>query len=152
MSETNFDRYLRKQLENPVFARRFEKAGIAIDIALQLTRMREDAGYSQAQLAKALNTSQQQISRLESINYEGHSLSMLRRIAEVLDSKVVVRFEKNKEPASVHEPKATYKPRRKAAAKKTASPTIGKKAPKPIAKKAAKRTVKKSSKKTAKKR
>jgi len=35
-----------------------------------------------------VGTSQQQISRLESTSYEGHSLSMLRRVAEVLGTTV----------------------------------------------------------------
>jgi len=132
---TNFDRYYAEQLKKPGNKERFEKASIAIDIALQITRLREDAGYSQAQLAKALNTSQQQISRLESINYEGHSVSMLRRIAEVLNSRVVVRFEKINETASVREAKGPYK----------VPPKVAKRAAKKAAKKIGKRVVKKKS-------
>jgi transcriptional regulator with XRE-family HTH domain len=45
---------------------------------------------SQKELAKRVGTSQQQISRLESPSYEGHSLSMIRRLAEVLGAKVRV--------------------------------------------------------------
>ena len=141
---TNFDRYYAEQLKKPGNKERFEKASIAIDIALQITRLREDAGYSQAQLAKALNTSQQQISRLESINYEGHSVSMLRRIAEVLNSRVVVRFEKINETASVREAKGPYKVPPKVAAKKRAE-KVAKRAAKKAAKKIGKRVVKKKS-------
>ena len=32
------------------------------------------------------------ICRLEDADYEGHSLSMLKRIAEVLDKRVEIRF------------------------------------------------------------
>jgi len=35
----------------------------------------------------------QQVSRLESPGYEGHSLSMLRRVAEVLHAKMRLAFE-----------------------------------------------------------
>jgi len=38
------------------------------------------------------------ISRLESPSYEGHTLSMLRRVAEVLGAKVRVEIEKEKHP------------------------------------------------------
>jgi transcriptional regulator with XRE-family HTH domain len=48
------------------------------------------ANLSQKELAKLLKTSQQQISRLESPGYEGHSLSMLRRVANTLHAKVRV--------------------------------------------------------------
>ena len=84
MKKTNFDRYLEKQLQDPTFAARFKNAGEAWDVALQIAALREQAGLSQKDLAKLLKTSQQQISRLESPGYEGHSLSMLRRVAGVL--------------------------------------------------------------------
>ena len=93
MKKTNFDRYLEKQLEDPAFATRFKHAGEAWDVALQIAALRKQAGLSQKDLAKLLNTSQQQVSRLESPGYEGHSLSMLRRVADVLRARVRVVFE-----------------------------------------------------------
>ena len=93
MKKTNFDRYLEKQLQDPTFAARFKSAGDAWDVALQIAALREQAGLSQKELAKLLKTSQQQISRLESPGYEGHSLSMLRRVAGVLHARVRVVFE-----------------------------------------------------------
>ena len=93
MKKTNFDRYLEKQLQDPTFAARFKSAGDAWDVALQIAALREQAGLSQKELAKLLKTSQQQISRLESPGYEGHSLSMLRRVATVLHARVRVVFE-----------------------------------------------------------
>ena len=91
--KTNFDQYLAGQLKDPGFAERFEKVGEAWDVALQIAALREGAGISQKQLARKLKTSQQQISRLESPSYEGHSLSMLRRVAAALGATVHVVFE-----------------------------------------------------------
>ena len=93
MKKTNFDLYLEEQLKDPDFAERFEKAGEAWDVALQIAALREKAGLSQRDLARKLKTSQQQISRLESPAYEGHSLSMLRRVAKVLHARVRVVIE-----------------------------------------------------------
>jgi transcriptional regulator with XRE-family HTH domain len=93
VKKTNFNRFLEEQLKDPVFARRFKKAGDAWDVALQLAALREKAGPSQRDLARKLKTSQQNISRLESPSYEGHSLSMLRRVAESLGVTVRVVFE-----------------------------------------------------------
>src|SRR5438132_7688096 len=93
MKKTNFDRYLEKQLQDPTFAARFKDAGEAWDVALQIAALRERAGLSQMELAKLLKTSQQQISRLESPAYEGHSLRMLRRVADVLHARVRLVFE-----------------------------------------------------------
>ena len=92
MKKTNFDRYLEEQLRDPAFAARFEHAGEAWDVALQIAAFRQQAGLSQKDLAKLLKTSQQQISRLESPGYEGHSLATLRRVAEVLHARVRVVF------------------------------------------------------------
>lgn len=96
MRKTNFDRYLEEQLQDPAFAARFEHAGEAWDVALQIAALREQAGLSQKDLAKLLKTSQQQISRLESPGYEGHSLSTLRRVAEALHARLRIVFESAK--------------------------------------------------------
>ena len=93
MKQTNFDRYLKEQLVDPKFARRFERAGEAWDVALQLATLRRQAGLSQKELARRVKTSQQQICRLESPDYEGHSLSMLRRVARELRARVRVIIE-----------------------------------------------------------
>ena len=108
MKKTNFDLYLEDQLKDPDFAERFEAAGAAWDIALQLAALREQAGLSQKQLAKKLHTSQQQISRLESPAYEGHSLSMLRRVAHALNAEVKVSIEPVRKLAMVAESRAKY--------------------------------------------
>ena len=93
MKKTNFDLYLEEQLKDPNFAERFESAGEAWDVAMQLAALREKAGLSQRDLARKLKTTQQQISRLESPSYEGHSLSMLRRVAKALHARVHVVIE-----------------------------------------------------------
>jgi len=111
MSKTNFDRYLETQLRDPDFAERFKRAGEAWDVALQIAALREQAGLSQKDLARKLGTSQQQISRLESPAYEGHSLSMLRRVAEALGATVRVVFESGAHsgPAILSETSVPYR-------------------------------------------
>lgn len=102
MKKTNFDRYLKEQLQDPAFVARFQRAGKAWDVALQIATLRQRAGLSQKDLAKLLKTSQQQISRLESPGYEGHSLSMLRRVADALHAQVRVVFESAKPSKVMH--------------------------------------------------
>lgn len=108
--KTNFDRYLEEQLKDKDFANRFGKAGQAWDVALQLAALRKKVGLSQKELAQKVGTSQQQICRLESTSYEGHSLSMLRRVAETLGATVKVEIEYKKSPKlfPVAEKKASY--------------------------------------------
>jgi ribosome-binding protein aMBF1 (putative translation factor) len=88
MNKTNFDLFLEEQLRDPDFAERFKQAGEAWDVSLQIASLRQQAGLSQKELAQRLQTTQQQISRLESPGYEGHSLSMLRRVAKALDKRL----------------------------------------------------------------
>ena len=120
MRKTNFDRYLEKQLQDPTFAARFKNAGEAWDVALQIATLRERAGLSQKDLAKLLKTSQQQISRLESPGYEGHSLSTLRRVAGVLHARVRVVFEPTKvtNEMGAAEPPGPYRAKRAKAKRK----------------------------------
>jgi transcriptional regulator with XRE-family HTH domain len=110
MKKTNFDRYLKEQLKDPAFAGRFKRAGEAWDVALQIAALRQQAGLLQKELAKLLKTSQQQISRMESPDYEGHSLSMLRRVAGALHAHVRVIFEPEKKGSEmrVAEESAVY--------------------------------------------
>ena len=93
MNKTNFDNYLDAQLKDPAFAARFEQAGESWNVALQIAALRQKAGLSQKELALRLKTSQQHISRLESPDYEGHSLANLRRVAAALNARVRVSIE-----------------------------------------------------------
>jgi len=113
MKKTNFDAYLEEQLKDKEFAARFRKAGEAWGVALQIAALRKEAGLSQKELAERLHTSQQQVCRLESPSYEGHSLSVLRRVAHALDAKVRVVFERSdaNKPSAVAEARAKYRAR-----------------------------------------
>jgi ribosome-binding protein aMBF1 (putative translation factor) len=53
---------------------------------------RQETGITQQQLAETVGTTQSVISQLESAEYSGHSLTMLRRIAAALDRRVEIRF------------------------------------------------------------
>src|SRR4030043_1834101 len=108
---TNFDLYLGKQKKDPDFKEKFRKAGEAWDVAIQLSSFRKASRLPQKELAKRVGTSQQQISRLESPSYKGHSLSMLRRVADVLGANVHVEIQAKKQqsPPVVAEARAIYR-------------------------------------------
>ncbi len=61
-------------------------------IARKLFDLRDKAGLSQRELDKLVGTSASVICRLEDVDYNGHSLSMLQRIAATLDKRVEIRF------------------------------------------------------------
>ncbi len=72
--------------------RELRAAETNLRIARQIYALRIDAGLTQMQLASLVGTSHSVISRLEDDDYEGHSLNLLRRIAEALQMKIEVRF------------------------------------------------------------
>jgi transcriptional regulator with XRE-family HTH domain len=113
-NRTDFDKYLEEQNKDPWFASRFEEVGKGWDVALQIASLRRNQGLSQKDLARKVGTSQQQISRLESPSYEGHSISMLRRVAEALDAEVNVVIEPRRAgKCAVAEPRARYGDKKK---------------------------------------
>jgi len=74
-----------------------EEARAEDDLARRIYELREQAGLTQARLAKMVGTSESVISRLEDSDYEGHSLTMLRRIAEAVNKRVEIRFVSRRE-------------------------------------------------------
>ena len=93
---SNALRILDKRFGVSAGARRLEeKFREQADVAEMLYAARMAAKLTQAQLAKSAGTTQQVISQLEDADYEGHSLSMLRRIAAALNSRVEVRLVPN---------------------------------------------------------
>ena len=62
------------------------------DIAQMVYDVRNEAGLSQDALADLIGSNQQTISKLEDADYEGHSLTMLRKIADALQQELVVQF------------------------------------------------------------
>jgi DNA-binding XRE family transcriptional regulator len=69
-----------------------EEARADAEIARTIYKLRTKAGHTQAELAALVGTSTSVISRLEDADYEGHSLTMLRRIATALNRRLDVRF------------------------------------------------------------
>lgn len=84
-----YDRYVGK---DPKQRAAYEEHLANADIAGQIHDLRTKAGLSQRALAKLVGTSAAAICRLEDADYEGHSVSMLRRIAAALDRRIEIRF------------------------------------------------------------
>ena len=60
------------------------------EVAQLIYDRRVAAGLTQRQLAKLVGTTQSVISRLEDADYEGHSLTMLQRIAGALGERITI--------------------------------------------------------------
>src|SRR4051812_44955371 len=62
------------------------------EVARLVYDLRAQAGLTQKDLADRVGTTASVISRLEDIDYHGHSLTMLRRIAAAVGQRVQIRF------------------------------------------------------------
>lgn len=60
------------------------------EVARMIYELRKEAGMKQKELAELIGTTQSVISRLEDSDYNGHSLSMLSRIAKALNRRLSV--------------------------------------------------------------
>ena len=74
-----------------------EEARAENELARKIYQLRDQAGLTQARLAKMIGTTESVISRLEDSDYKGHSLRMLKRIAEAVGKRVEIRFVPRKE-------------------------------------------------------
>lgn len=77
---------------NPRMQQMIEDDYANAEIAQKIYDLRTEANLTQQQLAKMIGTSRSVISRLEDADYEGHSLSMLRRVAKALNKEVRIEF------------------------------------------------------------
>jgi transcriptional regulator with XRE-family HTH domain len=95
----NYQEYRDRRLgEDPELRRAYEQENTEREIARQILRLRQLRGWTQAELAEALNTKQSAVSRMESGSYRP-SLATLDKIGQILNARLEVRLTPN-EPAS----------------------------------------------------
>jgi transcriptional regulator with XRE-family HTH domain len=82
----------QKLARDPDLAAAVEAEKFNINVSGEVYRARIQAGLTQQELADRIGTHQSVVARLESADYDGHSLKMLNRIAEALNKTVRVAF------------------------------------------------------------
>lgn len=91
---TTFEEYKKRALKDPDLRKAMARADDDpfLEVAYRLIELRRGCGLTQTQLARKVGISQQAVARLESLDYKGHSLQSLDRIAQACGKKVEVRF------------------------------------------------------------
>jgi ribosome-binding protein aMBF1 (putative translation factor) len=69
-----------------------EEETLNAHVARLIYEARTAAGLTQQQLADLVGTKQPDIARLEDADYQGHSLTMLHRIATALNRRLEIAF------------------------------------------------------------
>jgi len=83
------DRYVG---DDPVRQAELKEERVNAQVARAIYSLRRDSGLTQKQLADLVGTTQSVISRLEDADYEGHSLTMINRIAGVLNRRLSIQI------------------------------------------------------------
>jgi hypothetical protein len=80
--------WLDSKLANPRFRRGFEEEAQKLAIGEQLTRLRREAGLTQAQVAQRAKTTASAISRYENADYDRYELRTLQRIVRACGGRL----------------------------------------------------------------
>lgn len=88
---SSFKQDLKERLRDPNFKKAWKESGVEYLLAKQLIEKRLAKKLSQRKLAQKLKTSQATISRLETMA-ANPTLSLLKRIAQTLDTKLVLQL------------------------------------------------------------
>lgn len=83
--------FFRKKFGKKGFAKAYEAIAPLMDVAIAIVEARNKAGFSQAELAKRLHTTQSVISRIENGN-QNLSVKILARIAQILHCDLMVHL------------------------------------------------------------
>ncbi len=83
---------LKKDLRDPEFRRVFDEEEVCVSLAIQIAKIRQKKNITQQELARRLQTTQQNISRLEDIDNRSCSLRTLIKVAHALDKRLKVEL------------------------------------------------------------
>jgi ribosome-binding protein aMBF1 (putative translation factor) len=78
--------------DDPEMEEMIRESYVNARIAQIIYEARTNAGLTQQQLAEQIGTKQSVIARLEDAEYEGHSLSMIQKIARALNQRLEVNL------------------------------------------------------------
>jgi transcriptional regulator with XRE-family HTH domain len=83
---------LRAEFQDKQYRHTFVNEFLDAAIAAQLKALREQRGWTQAELAEHAGMKQSRISLMENVNYSSWSVNTLRKLAETFDVTLAVRF------------------------------------------------------------
>jgi ribosome-binding protein aMBF1 (putative translation factor) len=82
-AHTEIDDYLKRKLQDQIFRVAYDAEDKRIDLVLQIIKLRQQRGMTQADLAKAIGTRQANVSRLERFD-SNLTVGTLEKVAQAL--------------------------------------------------------------------
>jgi ribosome-binding protein aMBF1 (putative translation factor) len=86
-AHADIDACLKRKLQNPDFRAAYDAEDKRIELVLQIIKLREQRGMTQADLAKAIGTRQANVSRLERFD-ANLTLGTLEKVARALGASL----------------------------------------------------------------
>lgn len=88
------------------YRKAFFRANAADSIALQIRELRRIRDLKQAELAAAADMKQSAVSRIEQAKYSSWTFNTLLRIAEALNARLIIKFQKLEDAIREYQPAA----------------------------------------------
>jgi ribosome-binding protein aMBF1 (putative translation factor) len=88
-AHAEIDSVLKRKLQNPEFRAAYKAEDKRIELALQIIKLRERRGMTQANLTKAIGTRQANVSRVERFD-SNLALDTLEKVARALGVKLKI--------------------------------------------------------------
>jgi transcriptional regulator with XRE-family HTH domain len=88
---TRWDRYYKRQMENPKMRKLVQEELADLEIGIKIARLREQADMNQTELAARAGMNASKISRIET-SARNVTVATLHRIAHALGSKLSIDF------------------------------------------------------------
>ena len=94
MIKGTFKKHLDESMKDPEFRKAWTDLDSEFDLLDSMIKAREKTGISQAELARRIGTKQPAIARLERGGFANATVDTLRKIADALDMRLVVKLQK----------------------------------------------------------
>jgi ribosome-binding protein aMBF1 (putative translation factor) len=96
MIKGTFKDYLNEQMKDPEFKKAWHDLDPEFELLESFIKAREKKGITQAELARKMGTKQPALSRLERGGFSGATVETLKKIADALDMRLIVKFQKKR--------------------------------------------------------
>lgn len=90
------EEHIADHMKNPKFRKAWHDLDPEFELLESFIKAREKAGLTQGELAKKIGTKQPALSRLEGGRFAKATMETLKKIADALDMRLVIRLEKKR--------------------------------------------------------
>jgi len=88
--------HIAEQMKDPKFKKAWHDLDLEFELLESMIKARENAGITQEELAKRIGTQQPALSRLERGAFKKATVETLRKIADALDAKLIIKLQPKK--------------------------------------------------------